>query len=48
MKRALYATLSLLLMSASAGAYEIETGSALICDTQQQAERLASFLASGR
>src|SRR5437773_9285661 len=44
MKRALYATLSLLLMSASAGAYEIETGSALICDTQKQAERLASFL----
>src|SRR5436190_15652809 len=45
MKRALFATLSLLVMSAaSAGAYEIETGSALICDTQKQAERLASFL----
>jgi hypothetical protein len=46
MKRALYTTLSLLMTCASAGAYEIETGSALICDTQKQAERLASFLDS--
>src|SRR5262245_10361834 len=44
MKRALFATLSLLVMSASAGAYQLQTGSALICDTQKQAERLASFL----
>jgi hypothetical protein len=46
MKRAMYATLSLLMMCAWAGAYEIETGTALICDTQKQAERLASFLNS--
>jgi len=33
-------------MCASAGAHEIETGTALICDTQKQAERLVSFLES--
>ena len=38
--------LSFLPMCASAGAHEIETGTALICDTQKQAERLVSFLES--
>src|SRR5262249_41934059 len=53
MKRAFYLTLTLLMLSAPARAYEmpaeayeIETGKALICDTQKQAERLASFLDS--
>ena len=38
--------LAFLPMCASAGAHEIETGTALICDTQKQAERLVSFLES--
>jgi hypothetical protein len=37
-------TLPLLLLAAPAGAHEIETGSGVICDTREQAQRLASLL----
>ena len=44
MKLALRSAVLALLMSVPASAYEIETGSGVICDTRAQAERLAALL----
>ena len=44
MKLALRAAVLALLLSAPANAYEIETGSGVICDTRAQAERVAALL----
>jgi hypothetical protein len=44
MKARLYLALSLLMLASAANAYEFETGTAIICDTQKQAERLAVLL----
>jgi hypothetical protein len=41
---ALRLSLPLLLLAAPVGAHEIETGSGVICDTREQAQRLALLL----